>query len=155
MFDEVEVNPRDISSYNDVEKLPVLSKKTVLENEQNLIDSLFKEKLYTRKTGGSTGLTLHFMKERKASALNDAIMYSCCSWYHFDISAKQVRFWGVPVTSKLRMKEQLKDFIVNRIRTSAFDISESYCLKQYERIKKFKLAYFYVYTTVIFAFSYI
>ena len=41
---------------------------------------------------------------------------------------------------------------LNRIRISAFDISESSCLEHYKRMKKFKPAYFYGYTTAIYGF---
>ena len=151
-FDELGVKPEETKSFKDLARLPVLSKREILENEEALIDPAFNKKLYTRKTGGSTGMTLHFMKEANSLALNDAIMYRCYDWYGIDIGDKQVRFWGVPVTRKLRWKEQLKDFTLNRIRISAFDICESSCIKQYEKIKKFKPAYFYGYTTAIYGF---
>jgi phenylacetate-CoA ligase len=152
IFDKLGIKPNAIENIDDLQKLPVLSKRDVLENEKSLISSHCKEKLYTRKTGGSTGMTLHFMKEAKALALNDAVMWRCYKWYDIDIGDKQVRFWGVPVTSGLRWKEQLKDFILNRIRISAFDISESSCLEYYKKIKRFKPAYFYGYTTAIYGF---
>ncbi len=135
-----------------LEKLPVLSKEEILRNEKLLVSKEDLGLLYTRKTGGSTGMTLHFKKEAKALAINDAIMWRCYRWYGIDIGDRQVRFWGVPVTRKLRWKEQLKDFVLNRIRISAFDISRESCLKQYRRIKKFKPAYFYGYTTAIYGF---
>ena len=142
-----EVKGRDV-----LKKLPVLSKEEILRNEKLLVSKEDLGLLYTRKTGGSTGMTLHFKKEAKALAINDAIMWRCYRWYGIDIGDRQVRFWGVPVTSKLRWKEQLKDFVLNRIRISAFDISKQSCLKQYRRIKKFKPAYFYGYTTAIYGF---
>lgn len=151
-FDEIKIRPEEVKTMEDLNLLPVLSKRDVLDNETALLNPATNQKLYMRKTGGSTGMTLHFKKEAKALALNDAIMYRCYDWYGIDIGDKQVRFWGVPVTSKLRWKEQFKDFILNRIRISAFDISETSCLKQYERIKKFKPAYFYGYTTAIYGF---
>lgn len=152
IFNEIHIQPHNITAMDDLQKLPVLSKRDVLDHEKKLINTRFKERLFTRKTGGSTGMTLHFMKEAKALALNDAIMWRCYKWYDIDIGDKQVRFWGVPVTSALRWKEQLKDYILNRIRISAFDISQSSCLKQYNRIKKYKPAYFYGYTTAIYGF---
>jgi phenylacetate-CoA ligase len=152
IFDTRNLKPADVSSYEDLQKLPVLSKRIVLANERNLITPNFPSKLYTRKTGGSTGMTLHFMKDARALALNDAIMWRCYKWYNIGVGDKQVRFWGVPVTAKVRWKEQLKDFVLNRIRISAFDISEKSCLEQYKRIKRFKPAYFYGYTTAIYGF---
>ncbi len=151
-FDEIGIKPKDINGVEDLCKIPILSKIDVLENEKALITPDFKQKMYVRKTGGSTGMTLHFMKEGKALALNDAIMYRCYDWYNIDIGDKQVRFWGVPVTRKLRWQEQFKDFILNRIRISAFDISNASCLEQYKRIEKYNPAYFYGYTTAIYGF---
>jgi len=151
-FKKCGISPEEIQSIEDLSLLPVLTKREVLENEKELINPNFRKKLYARKTGGSTGMTLHFKKEAKALALNDAIMYRCYDWYGIDIGDKQVRFWGVPVTKKLRWKEQFKDFILNRIRISAFDISKSSCLKQHKKIKKFKPSYFYGYTTAIYGF---
>lgn len=152
LFNAKGIRPVDIRCYHDLERIPVLTKRTILDNEERLLNPSFTGKMRIRKTGGSTGMTLHFKKEQDATALNDAIMYRCYSWYGIEIGDKQVRFWGVPVTSKLRWREQIKDLILNRIRVSAFDISESSCLRQYERIKKFKPDYFYGYTTAIYGF---
>jgi phenylacetate-CoA ligase len=146
------VRPEQIRSLADLKQIPVLTKREVLDNEVRMIDPSFKEKLYTRKTGGSTGMTLHFQKEANALALNDAIMYRCYRWYGIDIGDRQARFWGVPVVWKLRWKEQIKDFVLNRIRISAFDISKESCLKQYDAIRRFRPSYFYGYTTAIYGF---
>jgi phenylacetate-CoA ligase len=136
----------------DLSTLPILSKRDVLEHENELVNPKFTGKLYTRKTGGSTGMTLHFKKDARALAINDAIMFRCYQWYGIDAGDKQVRFWGVPVTTKLRWKEKFKDWVLNRIRISAFDISETSCMAQYEMIRKFKPDYFYGYTTAIYGF---
>jgi len=151
-FDEWGINPDQIKGYCDLTYLPILSKIDILTYALELQSNTCNKKIYTRKTSGSTGMTLHFKKEARALALNDAVMYRCYTWYGIDIGDKQVRFWGVPIDPVLRRKEQFKDFILNRIRISAFDISEPSCLQQYEKIKKFKPTYFYGYTTAIYGF---
>jgi phenylacetate-CoA ligase len=152
VFNEKKILSDQLSGFDDLHRIPVLQKKELLEHEKELINPHFRKKLYLRKTGGSTGMTLHFWKEADALAKNDAVMFRCYGWYGIDIGDRQARFWGVPVIAKLRWKEQLKDFILNRIRISAFDISRESCLKQYERIRKFEPAYFYGYTTAIYGF---
>jgi phenylacetate-CoA ligase len=152
LFDSIGIRPQNIKGSNDLQCLPLLTKRIILDNEISLVNPKSKQKLYMRKTSGSTGLTLHFKKEAAALAMNDAIMYRCYDWYGIDIGDKQVRFWGVPVISPAKLREELKDFILNRIRISAFDISENSCLKQYRKIMKFKPAYFYGYTTAIYGF---
>jgi phenylacetate-CoA ligase len=152
IFDKNGVIPATITDCHGLSRIPILTKKEILDHENELIDPQFRGKLYQRKTGGSTGMTLHFWREAEVLAQNDAIMYRCYKWYGIDIGDRQARFWGVPVISKLRRKEQFKDFILNRIRISAFDISKESCLEQYKRIKKFKPVYFYGYTTAIYGF---
>lgn len=153
LFSEMGIGPADIQSLSDIQKIPVLDKRTILENEEWLIHpSYTKSALNLRKTGGSTGMTLHFCKESSALAVNDAIMYRCYNWYGIGVGDRQIRFWGVPVTNKLRWKEQLKDFVLNRIRVSAFEINEQECRRQYQRIQQFKPKYFYGYTTAIYGF---
>jgi len=105
-FDERDINPDRIKGFNDLSCLPILSKLDILTNEHNLISHNCSQKLYTRKTSGSTGMTLHFQKEARALALNDAVMYRCYAWYGIDIGDKQVRFWGVPVDPALRRREK-------------------------------------------------
>lgn len=148
------IDPYEIRGFDDLKHIPVLTKRDVLENENNLINKHIRKKMYSRKTSGSTGMTLHFKKEGQALAINDAIMYRCYAWDGIEIGDKQARFWGVPVSPLLKKKEQLKDFILNRIRISAFDISESSCIGQYRRIEQFKPAYFYGYTTAIYGFCF-
>jgi phenylacetate-CoA ligase len=151
-FDDLSIDPGDIQKVEDLEKLPVLQKRTILKNSDEMISPGYSNRSYTRKTGGSTGMTLHFKKDARALALNDAIMWRCYEWYNIKPGDRQVRFWGVPISSSVRWKEQLKDFILNRIRISAFEISEQACLEQYERIRSFKPDYFYGYTTAIYGF---
>lgn len=151
-FSERGISPDRIDGHRDLPLIPVLSKEDILSDEGRLVANPGNRRLYTRKTGGSTGMTLHFKKEAKALALNDAIMWRCYDWYGIEAGDRQARFWGVPVTRRLRFQEQLKDFVLNRIRISAFDISRESSLREYERIRRFRPAYFYGYTTAIYGF---
>lgn len=152
LFKKIKVDFSDITGYSDLIKFPLLSKDLIIEHEIELINPKYKDKLFLRKTGGSTGLPLHFYKDGDALAKNDAVMWRCYSWYGIKPGDRQVRFWGVPVTHNKKRTEQIKDFLCNRIRISAFDISRAVCLREWERIKKFKPAYFYGYTTAIYGF---
>ncbi|HEY3382162.1 MAG TPA: hypothetical protein VGK32_10370 [Vicinamibacterales bacterium] len=133
--------------------VPVLTKSVILENEGRLLAAPFRSRVFPRKTGGSTGMTLHFTKDGSALAANDAVMYRCYAWYGIGIGDRQARFWGVPVTAAPRWREKVKDAIGNRIRISAFDISDSSCRTTYRRMLRFAPDYIYGYTTAIYGFS--
>ena len=153
IFNKRSINPREFNGFTDLEILPVLSKHDILSNEKDLVEHTSNnQKLYTRKTAGSTGMTLHFQKEAAALAMNDAIMWRCYKWYGIDVGDRHAMFWGVPVTKAARFRESVKDTVLNRIRISAFDISAESCLRQQERMERFRPVYFYGYTSAIYAF---
>jgi phenylacetate-coenzyme A ligase PaaK-like adenylate-forming protein len=153
LFDDAGIVPEDVGGYRDLQKIPVLTKRTILDHEGDLLAGPWKGRAFQRKTSGSTGMTLHFKKEAEALARNDAIMFRCYGWYGIRLGDRQVRFWGVPVAWRPRMRETLKDLVANRIRVSAFDLSPSTCAAEYRRIRKFRPDYFYGYTSAIYAFA--
>ena len=148
------VHHTDIKTIDDLAKIPILSKRDILGSQNLIITKNFHEKTYSTQTGGSTGITLHLKKEASCLALRHALMNRCYSWYNIDIGDKQVRFWGVPVNLQLWLNRRMKDLVLNRIRVSAFNISEEECEHQFKRIKKYKPAYIYGYTTAIYGFCY-
>jgi len=152
LFDSRGIKPDKIRGYDDLVYLPILNKRDILINRERMINPNIYKRVYTRKTSGSTGITLSFYKEANALAMNDAIMWRCYRWYGIEVGDRQARFWGVPVSFISRMRERCKDIILNRIRISAFDISPSSCSSHYDRIIKFQPDYIYGYTTAIYGF---
>jgi phenylacetate-CoA ligase len=64
LFDGIGVKPESIKDFEDLQKLPFLTKETIRENAENLRATNYPAYRfeYTR-TGGSTGFPLHFYKE--------------------------------------------------------------------------------------------
>jgi phenylacetate-CoA ligase len=153
LFDAAGVGPEAIGGYDDLQRIPILTKRTILDHEPDLVASPWHGRVFQRKTSGSTGMTLHFKKEADALAMNDAVMNRCYAWYGIRVGDRQARFWGVPVDWRPRLRENLKDLVTNRVRISAFDLSRSTCARQYGRIRRFRPACFYGYTSAIYAFA--
>ncbi len=153
LFDDAGIVPEAIAGIADLRRVPVLTKRTILDHEADLVASPWHGRVFQRKTSGSTGMTLHFKKEADALAMNDAVMNRCYAWYGIGVGDRQARFWGVPVDWRPRLRENLKDFVTNRIRISAFDLSRSTCAREYRRIRRFRPDYFYGYTSAIYAFA--
>jgi phenylacetate-CoA ligase len=153
LFDETGIAPDAIASCGDLQQVPILTKRTVLDHEADLLVSPWHGRVFNRKTSGSTGMTLHFKKKADALARNDAVMFRCYGWYGIGVGDRQARFWGVPVDWRPRLRENLKDLVANRVRISAFDLSPSSCAREYRRIRSFGPDYFYGYTSAIYAFA--
>ncbi|MBA7711699.1 Phenylacetate-coenzyme A ligase [subsurface metagenome] len=68
LFDERGLKPKDIQNWDDLKKLPYLTKGIVRENLSDLIARNYpKSKLQCATTGGSTGIPLGFYHEKGVS----------------------------------------------------------------------------------------
>lgn len=102
-----------------------------------------------RTTSGSTGFPLQFYKDRLATGYMDAVLYSAYSWHSIRVGDPQARFWGMPLMHKAALMARLKDLLKNRIRFSAFDLSDTAKDNYYRRLHAFRPTYFYGYPSLI------
>ena len=91
-------------------------------------------------------------KDRSATGFMDAVLYAAYSWHGIGVGAPQARFWGMPLASKDAALARLKDLLKNRIRFSAFDLSDTAKDTYYQDLQSFKPAYFYGYPSLMVAF---
>ncbi|MHC4269571.1 MAG: phenylacetate--CoA ligase family protein [Planctomycetota bacterium] len=146
------VNPKSIKDTKDFTKLPFLTKDVIREKKMDLKNPRIK-RYDSRSTSGSTGDPLKFIKDRYATAYYDAVMYSAYSWHGVEIGDKQIRFWGMPKDLKGNRTAILKDFFMNRVRLSAFSISNETYLSFIKKINKTRPHYFYGYPSMIYLFA--
>ena len=147
------IHPNDIKTINDFRKLPILTKE-ILKNNYNLLKSKDKKvRVSLRQTSGSTGTPLKIEKNRNTTAYMDAVMYRSYSWYKIKPGDKQLRIWGTGINTTEKLKIYLKDFLLNRIRLSAFDLDRKNFLKFIKIINKFKPTFVYGYAQSVFEFA--
>lgn len=106
-----------------------------------------------RSTSGSTGEPFRFHKSRDASGAMDAVQYSAFEEHGIFMGDKQARFWGMPSDRKGRIVAKLKDFIKNRIRFSAFDLSDKAKFEFVAQLERFQPVYFYGYPSLMLEFA--
>lgn len=136
------------------EKIPLLSSEEVRENLDSMISKQYsKNKLLKYHSSGSTGepLTLYFTSE--AMGYFHAAQYRGFSWYRLEPVDKCVKLWGVPLETEGRMKEGLKDFVMNRVRISAFDMSGESMEEYFRKCLQFKPAFLYGYASALAKFA--
>ena len=137
--------------YDMLSELPILTKNILRENSNDFIDQ--SQKLSYRSTSGTTGSPLIFPKDKNALAYMDAMMHIAYSWHGIDIGDRQSRFWGSSVNIKGKGLQLLKDFLLNRKRLSAFNMTETNCVNFYNCLMRFKPKYFYGYSNALFLFA--
>lgn len=66
VFDERNIKPKDIQNFNDLKKIPYLTKEIIRENIEGMISNKYsKNKLFYSTTSGSTGLPVGFYINEK------------------------------------------------------------------------------------------
>lgn len=141
-----------VTNLQDFSALPVIEKKDVQENSRLLASPEIK-KFDVRATSGSTGTPLQFIKDRRATAFMDAVMYDAYSWYGINLGDRQARFWGMPHDKKNKTIARLKDFLMNRKRLSAFQLSQVEYQRFADLLKSWRPHYCYGYPSLLCEFA--
>src|SRR5690554_4201592 len=110
----------------------------------------YKSRLSSVKTtGGSTGEPVKLYKNPDALARERVATWRSYGWAGITIGDRQARFWGVPHGSLDSYKARVIDFVSNRRRLSAFDLSDEQLRAHYRKIQRFKPKYLYGYVSAI------
>jgi len=83
LFFSLNIVPEDIQSPKDFSRIPILSKRLIQDNFDNLVSSnVRKDNLLLNSTGGSTGVPLNFYHDKEYSVWSDAARWR--SWRYFE-----------------------------------------------------------------------
>jgi len=149
-FDEIGLSPSDITSYDNLLGIPVLTKEDIRSRSGELRNENLRGRLSKRRTSGSMGEPLTFFKGRIATGFMDAVMYRDYRWYKVDIGHRQARCWGMPIDKRGYLRERIKDAVMNRVRLSAFDLNEQSFHAYLNRLRSFNPGYLYGYAQTVF-----
>lgn len=103
--------------------IPVLKKESIQKPITSRLSNGFqRSSVFINHTSGSTGTPFYFAKDKFAHAMTWALIADRYSWHGIDIfKDRQARFYGIPFAQIPRMKEKVKDFLMNRVRFNVLD----------------------------------
>lgn len=149
LFDDHDFNFKRIESLQDLKKLPTISKDDLI----NSLSAISGKKRHlfasSKTTGGSTGQPVTLYKNPLALARERCATARSYEWAGIHLGDPQLRFWGVPHSRPAFKKAAVADFVANRKRISAFDLSEASFLEYYNEAIDFRPRYIYGYVSVI------
>lgn len=151
LYENVEQD--SIHGIQDIESLPFVTKADIRNNKSEMVSSnafLFKS---IKTTGGSTGQPVTVIKTNESLACERAATWRAYEWAGIHIGDSHARFWGVPLNRSRRAQFKVIDWLLNRIRLSAFSFSEASLMDYYQRILKFRPCYLYGYVSMIHLFA--
>lgn len=138
-----------LNSLEDMQRLPLLTKQLLISNIEKI--KTFKAQAASQKTtGGSTGEPVKLYKNSDALARERTATWRSYEWAGVGIGDKQARFWGVPHSTAAQRKSRIIDFVSNRLRISAFSLSDEAMKEYYQQLLQFKPKYLYGYVSVIY-----
>lgn len=94
-FQEAGLKPSDIKTTDDLIKLPLLTKKDIRANFNDLIAANFpRKKMLPYSTSGSTGEPIKFYITRGTSAQRQAAAYRAYRWSGYEMGDRIVNLWS-------------------------------------------------------------
>jgi phenylacetate-CoA ligase len=97
LFRERSLTPDDIVSFEDLKKLPVLKRETVVKNREKFIArNISRSDLFPKSTGGSTGAPLNIFHDRRYWHRSEAGLLRCFMMAGYRVGEPVVNFWAYP-----------------------------------------------------------
>ncbi|NIJ45446.1 phenylacetate-CoA ligase [Wenyingzhuangia heitensis] len=140
-FDKNNVDLKEIKSLDDITKIPILEKQTLLNNINEIHTKYVFKKTLKAITSGTTGKSLSFLREESADSFNRASIFRGYSWYGIKPWDRNAYFWGFNFSLKDKIKTRFLDFIQNRFRV--FSYNKKSFLPFIKRLKKVKYIHGY------------
>lgn len=130
-------------------EIPLLSKEDVQRHADELRAADGPWRVTHKTTGGSTGQVVTIVKDRSATAHEMAASWLGYGWYGIAPGDRSARFWGAPTTARRWLRATLTDFVMNRVRFSAFAFRDADLERYWSRCLAFEPAYFYGYVSML------
>jgi len=138
-FESIGLHPEDIKNFEDLKKIPILTKKEVRNNILSLKAPHRSSGVKRRNTSGTTGESLVFYLDNVRMAYDKAAKFRFLRWWGVDIGDKEVLLWGSPLELSTQSKlKTLRDKMFNSILLSAFDMSEDSMKRYVDILRRFK-----------------
>lgn len=117
IFKSHTIEPRDICTFEDFRKVPLLTKESIQINGDNMVSSLFNKKdLIPDKTGGSTGKPIHYFHDKQKRKVLKAAEVRHDRWAGQDIGDKIAAIWGHrgDLAGKDKIKARIRNALLSR-----------------------------------------
>lgn len=147
LFNKNNINPREINTVKDIEKIPFLTKELLLENRDRMISDEFgKKELVYITTSGSTGVPTGFYVQKDSHIRDLAYTFDFFGKYGYNTKSSKLMLRGKVFREQKRGKIYQWDAIKKELSINIFDMTpqnmEIYC----RAIEKYKpdVAYGYM-----------
>lgn len=156
MFEKLNLHPDDIQAPEDMQQLPILTKKDIRGNLSDLIATNYdRTKLIANSTGGSTGENLHFYQDLNYASSSSAATIRGDSWTGWKMGEKRAYIWGAPmdISKRTSIKGKIVNWMTNTLFLSAYKLSEESMHEYAQELKRFRPKLLIGYSSVLALFA--
>ncbi len=155
IFDERGLKPNDFKSLEDLDKLPILTKKDIRENYSQLLAkniNIYKPRIIT--SGGSTGKPIRFFVDSLTNGYQWADAYRGQIWGGWQFGDRIARIWGSSVLSLQKpFQKKIYGTLNNWLLLPAFDSGMGQMEKWIKLIRSQKIRFISGYVDTMVDFS--
>jgi phenylacetate-CoA ligase len=113
-YDSHGITPSDIRSWTDFRSIPLLSKRVIRENADDMVSqNVRRDQLIPVKTSGSTGISLFFYMDEPCRQWRRACAARHDRWAGWDIGERVGYMWTPPATAR-RLRARLRNALLIR-----------------------------------------
>jgi len=133
------LTPQDIKSWEDLEKLPFLTKEDVRANVERMVaKTIPKKRLVPKKTSGSTGVSLNFYWDEDSRQWKRACTIRHDRWTGWELGEKIAAVWGNP-RQGIGWRGRMRNLLLERyLFLDTLEMNEEDVRNFYEGLKKEK-----------------
>ena len=156
LFREFGLDLRNSDIESQFQKLPLLTKSRIRENQPRLVAANLRGQLMTKATGGSTGVPLQIQLDQGSLERRTAAMWRGYGWAGAGPGTKQFFLWGVPVEERPSWrdwKDRIYNVILRRKVFSAFQLTESVTVDLARMVARYQPDSIVAYTNAIYTFA--
>ncbi|MBC8395019.1 MAG: phenylacetate--CoA ligase family protein [Deltaproteobacteria bacterium] len=153
-FDRLDICPTDIRTLQDLEHLPVLTKKTIKANWTEFFPKR-KVKYVHGATGGSTGDPLKYRMSLEDYERGNAILYRSLGYAGYELGDRMAVMAGSSLIPSMKtdLLKKVVDFFLNFRRYSSFEMSEKNLALYYRALNGWQPSFIRGYPTSIYQFA--
>ncbi|MBI4646589.1 MAG: phenylacetate--CoA ligase family protein, partial [Bacteroidia bacterium] len=142
LFDSIGLKPEDIKHLDDIKKIPILTKKIVIKENDRMLAKGFNMRLAKKgKTGGTTGSPVITYTDIYDRTYTWASYYRWYEWMGINKEDKVVTLWGakkiINPSIKVKFKDNVAMWLQNQLVIDSFGINNNTINKLYNKIIRF------------------
>lgn len=138
-------------SYEDFLSLPKVEKEDLRDHLSEFLNPKYSGRVTNGMTSGSTGNSLRLFYDIEQESYSEAGRWRAKEWWGIRPGSPHVSIWGRPFTGyKDELSQKVKSYLMNTLLFQAFDLTEKYFFKVWEKMSRFKPDIIYGYPSAIY-----